>query len=135
MSLALACAAAVSFAAISGGGASNENALVYAETNDADFEAAVSELISGVRSEWSDAEKALYLHDRLLMRVSYDYDEIRDTAYDAITAGKATSFGFARAYETIAKRAGLDCGYVESSELDGAWNVIKISGKYYYIWF
>ena len=56
----------------------------------------------------TDTEKLLYLHDKLVNNCTVTDDDGLDSAYDCIIGRAAGSEGYARAYEFVCMRAGMD---------------------------
>ena len=83
---------------------------------------------------------ALQAHDLLTAHCTYpvssdDTDGVAgQTAYDALVAGDADSFGYALAYTLLCRDAGIDCAVVRgTAAADGlwgehAWNVLTLNG-------
>ncbi|MBQ7564724.1 MAG: chitobiase/beta-hexosaminidase C-terminal domain-containing protein [Lachnospiraceae bacterium] len=98
-----------------------------------EFNSKVNEVLSGLRDDWSDAEKALYLHDWLVTNCEYDTSlQIRD-AYQAIVKGTSVCEGYALAYEYLLQQAGLEGQVVTSNALNHEWNLVSIGGQWYYV--
>lgn len=85
------------------------------------LEAAADRLLTGISAELCTADTALLLHDRLLRQVSYD--QKKETPLpDALLAGYADCEGYARAYQYLLHRAGIDALYVTGEAGGGhAW--------------
>ena len=94
----------------------------------------------------SDYEKARTINDYICGKVEYDYENLNDDSYDlkysayaALINGTAVCQGYATLFYRMALEAGLDCrvisGMGDNGESVGphAWNIVKISGKYYYM--
>ena len=101
----------------------------------------------------SEYEKALWVHDMIIQTTAYDPDvlfytqtvddphfDYAYTAYGALVNHKAVCAGYARAYQLILNRLGIECGYISGSAVNSrgetethAWNYIKADGKYYYV--
>ena len=88
----------------------------------------------------SDYEKALYLHDYVGKKVEYVMTGDHQTAYGALVGGKAVCAGYARAYQLLLNKAGIDAWYVTGRSVNPAtgqteghgWNVVFLDGKSYY---
>lgn len=102
------------------------------QTKRAAYTAAVKKAVSGVRSDWSDSEKALYLHDYLICRTKYDQVTDRYTAYDALVDGTALCQGYALAYHDLLEAVGISSHMVTSEALNHCWNLVCIDGKAYH---
>ena len=74
----------------------------------------LDEILSGVQDEWSDAEKALYLHDYIALHYDYDYeayygriereDNEEHSAYGILKNGVAVCDGYANLYSMLLNR-------------------------------
>jgi hypothetical protein len=98
-------------------------------------------ITAGVDSNWSEAEKALYLHE--WMTVHYDYDNnsysdateqaLRHTAYGMLKRNMAVCEGYAWLYELLLRRVGVESMMVESDSLNHAWNLLYIDDAWYHV--
>ena len=101
----------------------------------------IDEIVSGVDENWSEAEKALYLHDYRAVHFDYDHDEYSDsrqtelqhTAYGMLKNGKAVCEGYAWLYDILLHRVGVDAMLLESIEIGHGWNLVKIGDKWYHV--
>lgn len=103
-------------------------------------------------SDLSDSEKSLIAHDRIVLHTKYDEGIIcKDPAtnsqkyclekarkfsyspYGILVEGMGVCQGYAIAYALVMTYLGVDCEYVESHELEHAWNVISIDGSKYIV--
>lgn len=92
----------------------------------------------------TELQKALALHDWLVMNCQYDVTVSRPnahTAYGAIVEGYAVCDGYANAYNDLLGRVGVTATYVlgrkpvhlgEDPQLH-AWNCVTIGGKKYHV--
>lgn len=83
----------------------------------------------------TDTEKLLYLHDKLADNCTITESAGHDNAYDCLIGGMADSEGYARAYEFICMRAGLDVFCIKGV-LDGdkhVWNAVNHNNELYNI--
>jgi len=117
----------------------------YSHTGDVEaeaFEDAVEALLAEC-PDGSDYEKALYIHDVLVDHIVYDiswHDE--QSAYSALVNGRAVCAGYARSYQYLLNRVGIDAWTVEGyageienkqTELEPhAWNLVWIDGTCVY---
>lgn len=95
----------------------------------------------------TDREKALYVHDYLIMNCAYDettYDlqdteSLSYTAYGCLVDQSAVCGGYAEAYQLILNRLGIPCGVItgtavnESGSGYHAWNYIQLGDEYYMV--
>ena len=101
--------------------------------------------------EGSEYDKALWVHDRLVNETRYDTDvhyvvqSIEETHFDhaytsygALVMHRAVCAGYARAFQLILERLGIECGYVSGTAVNSvgdneqhAWNYVRLDGEYY----
>ena len=93
----------------------------------------------------TDFEKAQIVHDYLATNCQYANDHYKNntttpddsTSYGCLINGSAVCEGYARAYELIMNRMGIETKRVEGDDMPGGgsheWNVIKLGGKWYYV--
>lgn len=102
--------------------------------DDAAFVRAARRALSGIDSSMSDMEKAIVLHDYLAVNCQYD-TEFTNTnshsAYGVLVDQVAVCQGYALAYKYLLNQAGVECLMVTSTELNHAWNMVKLDGEYY----
>lgn len=97
------------------------------------FDAAVEKALECVNDNMTDAEKALAIHDYIILNNSYDTTYSNYTAYDALVIKKSVCQGYALAYEYLMSNClGIDCVMISSDSMNHAWNYIKIDGKWYH---
>jgi len=102
------------------------------------YNAKVSALTAGLSG--SDYDKAKTLHDRLIDTVTYTSTANDQNAYGALVEGKAVCNGYARAYQHLLQKAGIEAWYVSGSSVNPAtgtpvghaWNLVKLDGGWYY---
>ena len=81
--------------------------------------------------DWTQLETALFFHDYLCMRYSYDESLSLFSAYEMLTEGTGVCQAYALIYAELMNSFGIECGYVISEEMNHAWNVITIDGVKY----
>ena len=102
------------------------------------YDAKVSALVSGLSG--TDYDKAKTLHDRLIAAVTYEATANDQNAYGALVEGKAVCNGYARAYQHLLQKAGIEAWYVSGTSVSPssgqsvghAWNLVKLDGQWYY---
>lgn len=97
------------------------------------------EILSGMPEGLSEFERAKYLWDEFLQYVSYgQLQGSADNIYGAFCIRKIVCEGYARAYQYLCQRAGIQAlyctgyAYPNGSPVNHAWNILRIDGKYYY---
>ena len=103
----------------------------------------LDDILSGVKPEWSDVEKALYLHDYISIYYDYDSEAFYGTverensehhcAYGMLKNGVAVCDGYSDLYQILLHRLGIDALSVISEELRHGWNIVRIDGDWYYV--
>ncbi len=100
-----------------------------------ELDKSAEELLSGVKGNdsLSDVEKALILHDRLALKMEYDYTFINKDVYQALVNGSGICEGYTKAYSYLLKEVGIESQYCISWELNHGWNIVYIDGKPYHV--
>ena len=115
----------------------------------------VDTIVSNANQQNSDYEKAKYVHDYIIRNCQYDlnaYEVISSsqsvvgtnyatTAYGCLINHTAVCEGYAKAYQLIMNKLGIECGFVTGSATNSftntpeghAWNYIKLGDKYYFV--
>ncbi len=94
------------------------------------------------RTELSDPELAVLIHDYLAANYEYhlptldldaeDYPILgKFSAYNLLVEGTAVCQGYAEAYAYLMMQFGINCGLCMSDTLNHAWNIIELDGKEY----
>lgn len=110
--------------------------------------AAINALVEKTKG-MSDFEKALYVHDYIVLNCEYDHDLLnlinadgtldgeiyseRYTEYSVLVNGTGICGSYALAYRAVMNACGLDCLYLSSREMNHAWNLLKLDGKWYHV--
>lgn len=97
----------------------------------------------------SDFEKALYIHDYIVLNCQYDTELLkvletdgklsgelvseRYSEYSVLVNGTGICGSYALAYRAILNASGVECVYVSSTEMNHAWNMVKIDGEWYHV--
>ena len=106
------------------------------------FDAAVSEMLSGITSSMSEYAREKLLHDRLAARVTYDGTGANaHDAYGALVEGKAVCEGYAEAFQYLLQKAGIQSFIITGTSNNPAtgspeghaWNAVRIDGRYYHV--
>ncbi|HEY8892946.1 MAG TPA: DUF5050 domain-containing protein [Clostridium sp.] len=101
------------------------------------------EIVNDVtRSDMSELEKELALHEYVVKNTAYDYEnyinqtvpEDSYTAYGVLIKGKAVCEGYADTMKLLLNLAGIEAKVVEGYAGEShAWNIVRIDGKYYHL--
>lgn len=104
------------------------------------FQDKSEKILSGVNPEWSDMEKALYIHDYLASQYEYDTrdpqsatDPCRYDAYSLIVEGQAVCEGYALSYLHFMKQLGIPCRTLPSDVMSHMWNQVQLAGRWYHV--
>ena len=88
-----------------------------------------------VRSATQVREKYAQLYSFLMERSDYSFESSDTAAYSLLVDGYGDCESFARVYEAMCNRAGLECHIIHGTR-DGepwVWNVINFRGAYYHL--
>lgn len=112
-------------------------AVYYDEYDTTAFETAVSDALSGVSDSMTDLQKAITLHDYLVINCKYNTSSSLPrkafNAYGAMVDKTAVCQGYALAYKYLLEKAGVESYMVTSETMNHAWNMVKLDGKYYHV--
>lgn len=98
-----------------------------------ELDSEIKKITEGIDPKMSDAEKALYVYDYLIVNCGYDFNLKGFSAYNCIVEKKAVCQGYALAYKLILEEyLGIDCAVVLSDSQNHSWNYVKIDGKWYH---
>ncbi len=113
-----------------------------AEERWAECEKAANVLVWDLQeSNLTDVQKALILHDRLAELCEYDqvnYEEnsipdVSHTMYGCLVNRVAVCDGYAKAYQYLLEKVGIQSRLCTSEALGHAWNIVTIDGKEYHV--
>lgn len=114
--------------------------LAYDNTlDDAAVQKGIEDALSMIDDTMSDLEKAIILHDYLVVNCEYDKEnldlgtvpDVSHTIYGVFANRMAVCDGYALAYKYLLNRVGIECHMVTSKS--HAWNMIVLDGKYYQV--
>ncbi len=104
----------------------------------AEYENAVQAIVDTIPEDGTEFDTVLYLHDYLVQHYSYDYrqvseeDRIRD-AYRFFKDGTGVCQAYMLAFIALCEEAHIECLPVTSTEMDHAWNLVKVDGAWYHV--
>lgn len=98
-----------------------------------EMEAAADNLLFGVNNKWSDVQKALYLHDRIIVNTEYNGDNENRCTYEVLVNKNGLCVSYALAYKYLLDRAGIDSICVISTEMAHSWNMVNINDNWYHV--
>ena len=109
---------------------------------------AVCEELLAESAGMDEYHRALFFHDTLVQSTVYDAQiaaavpdrgihSLSSTAFGCLVNHKAVCTGYARAFQWLAQRSGIECLRAEGTDRkDGVgheWNCIRLAGDYYYV--
>lgn len=107
------------------------------------IQSATNELLKGIagNNALTDVEKALLLHDRLILWTEYDYRNYLDGTlsnedyclYGVLGQQNGVCKGYTMAYMYLLKQVGIESDYCSSQNMNHAWNIVYIDGKAYHV--
>lgn len=106
-----------------------------------DFNQEVKQALLRIDPSMTDVEKALVVHDYLILDCEYDYERLLSntlpdrsySAYGALVDKKAVCEGYAKAYSCILEELGISSTIVSSDSMDHAWNMVLIDDDWYHV--
>ncbi|MBQ3105749.1 MAG: hypothetical protein IJC59_07830, partial [Lachnospiraceae bacterium] len=108
--------------------------------DDTAFQREVENALGVIRDGMSDLDKAIALHDYLVLNCEYDPNTYTTgpaansyTAYGILVDKVAVCQGYALAYMYLCRQIGIECYMVTSDSMNHAWNLICLNGNYYQV--
>lgn len=90
--------------------------------------------IKGITDDMSSIEKALVVHDYVILNCSYDHKEEYYSAYDCLVRKKAVCQGYSLAFMYIMRDLlGYDCTVVFTDTQNHSWNALRIGNSWYHV--
>ncbi len=103
----------------------------------ANYETAVSKALAVIQSGMTNAEKALAIHDYLVLNAKYDYEnqsaQLSQTAYGILVLGTGVCGGYSLAYKDLLSRLEIPVIKVTSISMSHAWNMVYLDGSWYHV--
>ena len=105
----------------------------------------IAEIIALTNDSMTDFQKAIIIHDQVILNCAYDDTEIveedtatkekitsdRVTSYDALIRGRANCQGYTNAFTYLLSLVGVNSEVVESGTMDHIWTKVCIDNTYY----
>ena len=91
------------------------------------------EILNTMNGLYNEAQKALFLHDWMVVNLVHDEDLSFSNAYTTLINKCGTSYGYAALYRDLLKRSGVDCSIIQQKKGGRAWNLICADGGYYFV--
>ncbi len=107
----------------------------------ADFDRAINQALTWTEPAMTDLEKALAVHDYLVLNCEYDYErlnsntvpDVSHSAYGALIENIAVCDGYAKAYASILEKLGISSKIVASDSMNHAWNLVSVDENWYHV--
>ena len=97
------------------------------------YENELSRIAAMVDPNWSEAEKALFVHDYLISVYSYDESGTTFDTYNLITSRKGVCQAYSLFYAAILRELGMEAVMTPSPDMNHAWNQVKVDGVWYHV--
>jgi hypothetical protein len=115
------------------------------------FDAATADALAYASHAENEFEKALFLHDYIVLNTAYDVENLRHIernnfmgdplnphahdAYGVLVLGKAVCEGYAVAYHHLLSKVGVESKIITgfSGNIPHAWNLVRIDGQWYHV--
>ncbi|GEM_PF-3994724 len=105
----------------------------------AQFDAAVSEIMSGFTDDMTDVQKLILIHDRIIVNASYntaavDNNTTEDsdyTAYGVLVKNTGVCESYSKAFKYCADLCGIENELISYVEMNHMWNQVKLDGNWY----
>lgn len=101
----------------------------------------IENILNNVDDDMSDIEKALTVHDYMVLNYKYDFENylngtIPDESYTMaglLNNKTGVCQAYADTYKYIMNLLNIDCITISSNSMNHAWNMIKIDGSWYHV--
>ena len=97
------------------------------------YEREVDYIVSLVDPAFSEAEKALFVHDYLIASCSYDNDAANYDAMSLFRDRTGVCQAYSLAYMAVLRELGMEAVMVTSDEMGHAWNLVEVDGIWYHV--
>lgn len=98
------------------------------------FDEAAEKAVAGITPDMSDVDKAVYIHDYIILNCRYDSQKKKYSGYNCLVDGSCVCQGYSLAYEYIlTKYLGMECTTVYSEKKNHIWNYVKIGNNWYHM--
>jgi len=98
---------------------------------------------SVIKKDMTNYQKVQAVHNWMIRNVKYDYYSLKrgyvpsvsHTAKGALLKKVAVCDGYSRAFQMVMRKLKIPCRFVtgSSGSVGHAWNMVKLSGKWYHI--
>lgn len=98
------------------------------------YEQAVGSILNDCSLEGMEPwQKALAIHDYLILNCVYDESLQLKTGYDLLIRGSTICSGYAALYQDLLLRLGIPCLQVDSDPMEHVWNLVQLDGQWYHV--
>jgi len=91
----------------------------------------LSKIVMNMNPNWTDTQKALYLHDYIATHYEYDLDYNNYDPYSMLTEGKGVCLAYTMLYKALLEQVAITADYVTSESMNHAWNTVTIGNHRY----
>ncbi len=99
-----------------------------------DFKKLTGEIAEYVNENADSAlEKAILLHDYIVINYEYDTSLIIHDAYRFMKEGKGVCESYSKLYKYVLGLCGVESKYSSSEQMNHVWNTVKIDGEWYHV--
>ena len=91
-------------------------------------------MLEGIEDDMNDLDKVIYLHDAVVERTTYGgTTDAKYIASGVFLEKKAVCAGYAKAFNILLHRVGIDATYVKGTSLNHGWSYVKLNGEWYHV--
>lgn len=113
----------------------------FQNIDDEAFQDGVQEAKAAVTEDMDDLQKAIAIHDYIVLNCEYDKERLADKtipkesygAYGVLANRIAVCQGYALAYKYLLNEYGIECYIVTSDTMNHAWNIVRIGDELYQV--
>ncbi len=88
----------------------------------------------GITEDMTDVEKALVVHDYLIINTNYDHKEENFSAYNCLVEKSCVCQGYSLAYLYVMRDIlGIPCSVIFTDSQNHSWNYIQIDDDWYHV--
>lgn len=98
--------------------------------------AAADRILAKITPDMTEYDVVKLIHDEIVKNCVYDENaQNRNFAYGALVDGRATCTGYAKAFNYLCNRAGIEntCAFGMAGGEGHMWNMVKLDGEWYEI--
>ena len=93
----------------------------------------INEICADLDETSTDFEKALAVHDYLVFNYKYDETYTIYDAYNMIAKKTGVCQAYSEVFDLLMAYLDVECVIVSSSDMNHAWNLVKIEGSWYHM--